>query len=105
MNSGSWDSVADLNALRSYCIENDRVCPQPMRWHELWELLPDRRRVGVGWEPPLPLVLGAWWNSTDEDKRARLAEHIRWAEAHRALEGADKSLRGLSETDWHHKGE
>jgi len=29
------------------------VCPQPMRWNELYEMLPAKKRVGNGWEPPL----------------------------------------------------
>lgn len=33
-----------------------RVCPQPLRWKELWELLPDRRRAGVGWDLNQPLI-------------------------------------------------
>jgi hypothetical protein len=36
------DTADDLIA---YCRENNRVCPQPKVWHELWEMLPDRKRV------------------------------------------------------------
>lgn len=42
------------DTLIAYCRENNRVCPMPQRWNALWELLPDRARVGGGWEPPLP---------------------------------------------------
>ena len=45
--------------LIAYCRENSRVCPMPQRWNALWELLPNRKRVGGGWEPPLPLILAA----------------------------------------------
>ena len=34
-----------------------RVCPQPTHWHRLWVLLPNRKRVGVGWVPALPMIL------------------------------------------------
>jgi len=37
--------------------KNDRVCPQPQKWNELYELLPNRVRRGNGWEPALPLIL------------------------------------------------
>ena len=43
-----------LELLVSYCKENGRVGSMPMRWKELYELLPDKRRNGVEWEPPLP---------------------------------------------------
>jgi len=46
-------------SLIAYCRENSRVCPVPQRWNALWELLPDRKRVGGGWEPALPLILAA----------------------------------------------
>jgi hypothetical protein len=49
-----------LHDLLNYVRDNRRVCPVPQRWNELWEMLPDRKRVGNGWEPPLPLILAAW---------------------------------------------
>ena len=73
--------------------ENGRVCPQPSRWNELWEMLPNRRRSGGGWEPPLPLIL---------EKMSRLAEHIQWAETHGALPEVSAFLLSLAESDWHH---
>jgi hypothetical protein len=51
------DSVETLIA---YCRQDGRVCPQPIRWNELWEMLPNRTRIGSGWMPPLPLILAAW---------------------------------------------
>lgn len=45
--------------LETYIGLEGRVCPIPTRWNELWELLPGRHRVGSGWVPPLPLILGA----------------------------------------------
>ena len=37
-----------------------QVCPMPLKWKELYEMLPDTQRVGSGWNPPLPLILAAW---------------------------------------------
>jgi hypothetical protein len=91
-----------LDALLEYVRQNARVCPQPQRWHELWEMLPDHRRVGDGWEPPLPLILAAWWHSSASMKMQRLAEHIRYAYACGHLMDVDRYLRGLSEDDWAH---
>ena len=81
------------------------MCPQPTRWQALWELLPNRRRVGAGWEPSLPLILGAWHETPVLLKMLRLAEHIEWAEKNNALEEVATFLRGLGEDDWHHVGE
>jgi hypothetical protein len=45
-------------------------------------MLPDRRRVGLGWDPPAPLILAAWWDTPAIAKMVRLQEHLRYAEAH-----------------------
>ncbi|MGE0662724.1 MAG: hypothetical protein AB7P05_06985 [Hyphomonadaceae bacterium] len=88
-----------------FCRESNRVCPLPMPWNELWEMLPDRRRVGLGWEPAVPLILAAWADTPALAKAERLSEHIIWADTHGALASADSFLRGLDESQWLHFGE
>jgi hypothetical protein len=85
--------------------KNDRVCPQPPQWRELYEMLPDKKRKGAGWEPALPLILAAWWDTPAMFKTLRLQEHIEWAEAHGCLERIFVFLRSLSEEQWHHVGD
>jgi hypothetical protein len=96
------DTAAMLDALLEHVRHKCRVCPMPNRWNELWEMLPARRPVGHGWEPPLPLILAAWWNTPALMKMARLEEHIRHADAHGALADIDRYLRALPEDDWAH---
>jgi len=84
---------------------NSRVCPQPKKWNELYELLPHKRRKGAGWEPPLPLILAAWWDTPEMSKIARLREHIEWAAEHGALGTVYDFLVGLAEDEWYHIGE
>ena len=92
-------------SLIAYCRENDRVCPMPMLWNDLYEMLPYKRRVGNGWEPPLPLILAAWWDTPALPKMLRLAEHIEWAEKHGCLNQVASYLRNLREEDWFHVGD
>ena len=92
-------------ALIAYCRENQRVCPMPQQWQKLWDMLPERKQVGAGWQSPLPLILAAWNHTSDQEKIARLAEHIHWAEKHGALVVVADFLRGLPESQWHHEGE
>ena len=92
-------------SLIAYCRENKRVCPKPILWNQLWELLPNRKQVGPGWEPPLPLILAAWHETPAMLKMLRLQEHIRWADKHGSLNEVATFLRGLKEEDWHHVGE
>lgn len=97
------DRLGDLIA---YCSENGRVVPKPMVWRALYDRLPNRhQKPSGGWEPALPLILGAWHYSSDLEKRLRLQEHLRWANAHDCLNDAEAMLKGLGESDWHHEGD
>jgi len=65
--------------LIEYCRVNQRVCPQPRLWSKLYDMLPQKKRVGLGWDPSLPLILAAW-DTPAFMKQLRLEEHIKWAE-------------------------
>lgn len=82
--------------------KNDRVCPLPMRWQELYELLPNKKRKGGGWEPAAPLILAAWSETPAISKIIRLREHIEWAERQGCLYRVHAFLKSLPENDWHH---
>ena len=97
--------TSDLDELLSSCRAADRICPMPQRWNQLYKLLPERRRDGVGWQPPLPLILAAWWETTDSEKQSRFEQHLRWAADHGALPEVIAYLHSLPETEWHHVGE
>jgi len=90
-----------LSALMAYVVEEQRVCPQPQIWNRLFNLLPERRRVGNGWEPPLPLILAAWDNTSDLEKRERFHLHIRWAADHGAFDQINQFVRALPSEHWH----
>ena len=84
-------------------IEKDgRICPQPQKWNELWEMLPNKKRKGAGWEPPLPLILAAWWDTPILMKKLRIQEHIRWAEQNEALDSVYEFLKSLDCDDWYY---
>lgn len=94
-----------VESLVAFCRENNRVCPLPTLWNDMYELLPDRKRRGPGWEPPPPLILGAWHETPALLKVLRLAEHLQWAGNHGALESVSGFLRGLSEDEWFYIGD
>lgn len=89
-----------LSALLEYVRAEGRVCPMPDYWSQLWEMLPDKKRVGMGWEPSLPLILAAWWDTPALSKILRLQEHIRYAAEHGVLDEVDKFLLALSNDQW-----
>jgi len=91
-----------LTALLAYVTEAGRICPQPQRWNELWQLLPNRQQnPNGGWNPPLPLILGAWHYATGLDKILRLREHIEYAFQNGGFDEVDGFLRNLPESEWH----
>ena len=91
----------NLASLIAYVQGEGRICPQPQEWNALWEMLPRKERVGAGWNPPLPLILGAWWHTSPQGKQARLREHIEYAADEGILSAVDAFLRGLSRQQWH----
>lgn len=78
-----------------------RVCPMPQVWNRLWQMLPERRQTGAGWNPPLPLILAAWWDTSDADKRDRFHSHLRWAAERGAIDGVAQLISAMKPEDWH----
>jgi len=95
------DDSEKLAGLLAYIQADGRVCPQPDRWKDLWEMLPAKERVGGGWNPSLPLILGAWWHTSAIEKQLRLREHVEYAAQHGVLDSVDSFLRRLTPEDWH----
>jgi hypothetical protein len=84
---------------------NNRVCPNPQPWNELWNELKNKKRVGSGWHPPAPLILAAWHHTSDIEKANRLLEQVEWAEEQSQLDKVFEYLNGLLEQEWHHYNE
>jgi len=97
--------MATLDEVLAEAQRNRRVCPQPQKRNELYQLLPNKKRRGNGWEPSLPLILAAWWDTPAMQKMLRLREHIEWASKHGALDTVHQFLVTLKEEEWHHVGE
>lgn len=90
-----------LNSLLKYVKSGGRVCPMPTYWNELWKMLPNRRQKSSGgWEPALPLILAAWWDTPALAKIVRLAEHINYAAENGVLDKIDKYLKDLRPNQW-----
>ena len=81
--------------------KNNRVCPKPAKWLQLYEMLPDKQRS----EPPPPLVDAAWNGTPSIPKRMCFREHIEWAASHQCLQQVYTFMKSLPESDWHHMGD
>ena len=92
-----------LSKLIDFCKSNKKIVPRD--WHKLWEILPNRKRKGGGWEPSLPLILAAWNCTTEEQKQERFFYHLKYADTHGVLDKVSRFLINLSESEWYHLGE
>jgi hypothetical protein len=97
--------MRELEQFCSYCAENGRVCPMPLPWHQLWDMLPAKKHDGAGWDPPAPPIFAAWWDTSDDLKREQFQLHLRWAAEHGALDTVVEFLHSFPESEWHHRGE
>lgn len=98
--------MESFESLWAYCSENDRAVPNPDSWNALYKRLKNtKQKSSGGWEPPLPLILGAWGNSVPSEKVLRFQEHLKWAEKEGQLEEVGLFLRALAEEKWAHFAE
>ena len=85
--------------------KNNRVCPKPIYWNALYQLLLTGMPEGAGSKPASPLILAAWHESPAISKARRLNEHLNWAASHGVLKEVHELIASLSEDQWHHYGE
>lgn len=84
---------------------NNRVCPQPARWQQLYDMLPEKKHSSAGWEPPPPLIDAAWLGTPSIPKRMCFREHLEWAATHDCLQQVFTFMKSLPESEWHHMGD
>lgn len=120
--SDHFATERELKELLSYCTAQGRICPQPIIWHQLWQLLKgrsrERRTTGYEiaqsvdedraayrpqFEPPLPNILSLCWATSDVQKMEKLRKQLLWAAQHGVLDVAEAFLRGLAPDDWHRR--
>jgi hypothetical protein len=102
-NSGISDE--QLEALVDEIAGLNWVCLVPAKWIELYEKLPDCKLIGSSHEPPLPLILGAWSETSDTEKKKRFLVHLKWARDKSALDAVLNYLKALGDDAWLRTGE
>lgn len=85
--------------------KNNRVCPKPIYWNALYQLLLKGMPESAGRKPALPLILAGWYESSAVSKARRLNEHLNWAASHGVLKEVYELITSLSEDQWHHFGD
>jgi len=93
--------ATEIGKLKEYSRLNNRICPMPLRWNELFNLLRNKKPK----EPAVPLILAAWWEVSAMDKQARFIQHLEWAEKNDQIDEISDFIYGLPEADWFHIGD
>jgi len=79
---------------------NNRVCPLPTVWKQVWDYLPNKASTLAA----VPTTAAEWSQLPPLQKRSRLREHLEWAAAQGVLQPVYEALRKLPEDRWHHMG-
>ncbi|HET8746873.1 MAG TPA: hypothetical protein VFM98_14795 [Ramlibacter sp.] len=90
------------DALMVRARRNNRVCPLPAKWLQLYDALDGERYADL---PPPPVQPWMWRKLSSLQKRLRFREHVEWAERHGRLEQLARFMDRLAEDDWLHMGE
>ena len=98
------EAVTTLEQVLAEARRNKRVCPQPRKWQELYDMLPNKRRTGGGWEPAVPLIARSLVGHSCSSEDAASPRHLEWAAEHGCLDEVYSYRRALPESEWHHVG-
>jgi hypothetical protein len=79
--------------------KDDRVCPQPSRWLEMYRIL--QEQPGRGRLPAEPVVGSAWASTSPLAKRMAFNEQLEWADRNRCLTPIHEYLKTLRDADWY----
>lgn len=94
--------LLSVQSLMVLARRNNRACPAPAQWTQLYELLGGEGQHDLQAPPLQPWV---WPRLSGLQKRLRFREHVEWAERHGRLEQIARFMNALGEGDWVHMGE
>ncbi len=90
---------SELDLFLSEVFVNERICPMPNKWNDLFSLI---QRKADTTNLSVPLILGAWWVTSNLDKKVRFKNHIEFAYQNGLINEVKSFLLNLEENQWHH---
>lgn len=112
LNNRYWPEVAfecsnqlhqaTLIEFKHHVFKENRVCPKPIFWNDINEIAISNCINGSE-HPPIPLILGGWFYSSDEEKAHRLWTLISWSYQNKTSTLIWAYLIRLKNQDWHYK--
>ena len=100
--AGKPSHLLNAHTLMVVARRNNRVCPRPLQWAALYDLLGGDRKPDLPIPPVQPWL---WSHLSGLQKRLRFREHVEWAERHGKLAEMAKFMGSLAEGDWVHMGD
>jgi hypothetical protein len=79
--------------------QDNRVCPQPTKWLELYRILQEHAKGAA--LPAEPLTGSGWASTPAMAKRQCFHEQLDWADKHHCLRPVHDWLQGLMPSEWH----
>ena len=79
--------------------EQMKLVPNPQHWNDLYELLKKHAIKDI----PAPLILSAWWHTSETEKRNRFIHHLNRAYELNVWQDAMTLLEGLKDDQWTYK--
>ena len=81
---------------------NNRVCPRPALWRQLYLELGGADCVDL---PPPPVEAWLWGKLSSLQRRLFFREYLEWGDRHGRLPAIARFMDALGEADWLHMGE
>ncbi len=76
------------------------ICPNPPSWAKFHQFLCENLKQT---EPPIPFILGYWFETTAEDKMMQLSKQLYWANENDCLDASLEFLEKLESKEWNHE--
>lgn len=99
------DAIVIVSAIIHGDFENSRVCLNPQKWDEFYEIIKTKINFSPDEKFPAPLILAAWHFTSDKEKFERFHEQLRIVADKGYIRQIKVILDNYSEDDWHHFGE
>ena len=71
------------------------ICPDAKHWNDFYSIF------NIKLELPKPLILAAWWHTSDIEKFERFLHQLKILEQNKLLDDALEFLNNLSNPDWY----
>jgi hypothetical protein len=92
----------ELNDYFDEIFINERICPVPMKWNDLYKFI----KIKTGKDDVIkPLILGGWYETPLLAKKLCFQQQLEYAYNNNILENVKIYLSKLTENQWHHSSD